>query len=129
MTIENDTLLEHYHENLFVRLEFHEFSENELVCTTHNVKERYSGAQLYGSETKVITGVFNEIRYPPGSVSFTSQDLHKWKALYLQNGPKDKRRSLRPLPGKVQIIQAKNEDGILIWNNNLPVAYTEGFGL
>ncbi len=126
---EIDTLLEPHQGKMLVRLEFNEHSSREhIVFGVTDEGDVFSGNLLYSAGTRVVTGVFRGIGYQHGDINLVSGDLHEWDALYLYNGPKVE-RWLNPLSLGVQVVQAKDEkDDVLIWNGNLPVAYTEGFG-
>jgi hypothetical protein len=121
-------LLEPYKGKLFMVLKFRESREPAPMRVSI---EDQSGPDpdkhFYRTVTLVHTGLFRGIECYDEEVHLNGDDLHRWANLYHQFGPHVE-EFIAGVSHTVQIIETKDKkDGVLIWNGNLPVVYTESF--
>lgn len=122
---EIETLLEPRQGDMFARLEFNEYSFPAFGVT--GAEDKYSDSRSYRVRTQLITGVFRGVRYQSDGVGLNGEAYEWW--IFLDSIRAMKKRTTG-LPFSIQIIEAKDKkDGVLVWNGNLPVAYTDRLGL
>jgi len=123
-----DNKLEPHKGKMFVKLGFRESSYAEQIAFgVTDEGDEFSGSMLYNCGTSLITGVFTGIKYEKGTLRFEGKDVYDWEGefLYLHKGPSSRSFS-STLSIDSQVIPEKDGcSGVLVWNGNLPVAYTD----
>lgn len=105
---------------MFVQLEFNESSQPEQIeFGVTDEGDGFSGIRLYDSKVKIATGVYQEIRYSEGRVNIIGREvsLEKMSSNYLS----------KPWWMESLLLESKlieKDASMLVWNNNLPVYYT-----
>lgn len=117
---ELDDALEQLKENFFVSLNYIERAAPGWI----EMADSHSPPDIinYSAHTDINTGFLNGMNYQDGAIRLKTRELHKWKDLYIHNGPSEALLT-HPIDLGIKILKQEGEHGLVVWNGNLPYGY------